>query len=422
VSRIRISNHNTRLGTVLLSIAIILLISKSISFETLNFTKDAWAQTSDYNNNHNNVATSATTITSNQIADIISTAVDTTNANITKNDINQTLSQISLLTEAKAGKDNAQQFLSQIAAQVASNPKGSVAQSLIRLAQEHDQEHTLLNQTISAALTSNIPIPSTIISVALSTINGTTENTIDTISKYLASSTGISREAYQQVLQQLALSISNTDGKDKADLLINQQLPIAIVQQDSRQIIQPLSAFAWDQQYGRFDTLDQGMSDITTGILNGNSLQSSLVVIPFPGSSTYDNGDGGGGISGGSTIGTSPFGSPSPFQDNPSYQQQQQQQPSSPLTPQQDLRSMDSGGEGGSLSSPSDQGQPTPQQDLRSMDSGGGGASSDQGTASGGDSSSPPQQDLRSMDSGTDSSVPSDINNDQGGAPDSSLP
>ncbi|MBV9177067.1 MAG: hypothetical protein JO297_08510 [Nitrososphaeraceae archaeon] len=394
------------MGTILLSIAIILLISKSFSFETLDFNfKNVWAQTSDYNNNV------ATTSTSNQIADIISTAVDTATANITKNDINQTLSQISLLTEAKAGKDNAQQFLSQIAAQVASNPKGSVAQSLIRLAQEHEQEHTLLNQTISAALTSNIPIPSTIISVALSTINGTTENTIDTISKYLASSTGISKEAYQDVLQQLALSISNTDGKEKADKLISQQLPIAIVQQDSRQIIQPLSAFAWDQQYGRFDTLDQGMSDITTDILNGNSLQSSLVVIPFPSGGIYDSG-GGSGISSGSTI------EPPPFQDNPSYQQQTS---SSPLTPQQDLRSMDSGGGGGSLSSSSDQGQPTPQQDLRSMDSGGGEASSDQGTASGGDSSTP-QQDLRSMDSGTDNSVPSNINNDQGGDPDSSLP
>jgi len=40
-----------------------------------------------------------------------------------------------------------------------------------------------------------------------------TENTIDTLSKYLASSTGISTESYQEILQQLALSVSNTDGK-----------------------------------------------------------------------------------------------------------------------------------------------------------------------------------------------------------------
>jgi hypothetical protein len=409
--RITFNNHNTRWVTALIAaIAILLLISKTISLGTLTFdSRDAWAQT-----DNNNITT---TTTSNQIADIVVSNIAAATSNVTKDDINQTLSQIALLTETKAGKDTAQHFLSQISEQVTSNPKGSVSQSLIRFAQEHNQEHALLNQTISSALSSNTPISATITSVALSTINGTTENTIDTISRYLASSTGISKQAYQEVLQQLALSISNTDGKDRADELINRQLPIDIIQQDARQIIQPLSAFAWDQQYGRFDTLDQGMSDITTGILNGNSLQSSLVVIPFPGSSTY-NSD--------TTIGTSPFGPP-PLQDNSNHQQQPSSS-SSPLTPQQDLRSLDSGG-GGSLSSSSDQGpslgggSSTPQQDLRSLDSGGGG-SSDQGQPSSlGGGSSTPQQDLRSLDSGNDNSLPSDSNSDQaGGSPDSSTP
>jgi hypothetical protein len=107
------------------------------------------------------------------------------------------------------------------------------------------------------------------------TINGATESTIDTLSKYLASSTGIGTEAYQEVLQQLGLNISNTDGKDKANELILYQLPQAVLQAHSRQIVQLLSSFAWNLQYGHVSTLDD------------NSLQSSLTVILPPGSSTH---------------------------------------------------------------------------------------------------------------------------------------
>jgi hypothetical protein len=380
-----ISKHFGCTVAVITTIFIILFISKTVFFGSLIFgSNNVWAETS------NDITKTIINPTIDHISDIISNAAASSSAtatHVSKQDLKQTLSQVFLLSEDKAGKDKAQQFLSHIAEQVALNPRGPVPQSLIRFVQEDNQEYALLNQTISAALVTNTPIPIALTTVALSTINGATENTIDTLSKHLASSTGIGTEAYREVLQQLALSISNTDGKDKANELITYQLPQAVLQAHSRQIVQPLSSFAWNLQYGHISTLDD------------NSLQSSLTVIPSPGGSTYDSSS-----SYGNTMSSpnSPFGSPL-------------EEHSSPLTttntPQQDLRSMDSMGgtssdQGQQPSSPLGSGSDsTPQQDLRSMDSGNGNSlpSSSNNEGAGGSessySSTTPQEDLRSMDS-----------------------
>jgi hypothetical protein len=143
-------------------------------------------------------------------------------------------------------------------------------------------------------------------------------------------------------------------------------------------MVQPLSSFAWNLQYGNINTFDEGLSDMTIGILRGNTLQSSLIGVPFAGSNTY-----------GSSIGGSIYA------------------PSLPL-----------GSYGEGYSPPSSLGSETPQQDLRSMDSKSE-SSSDQGQSNsqldnGGDSNTP-QQDLRSMDSGNDNSFSSGNNNEDSG-------
>jgi hypothetical protein len=368
----------------------ILLVSKIFFLETLTFNPiivlGLEASNNDNANNGNanngNAITTTTLVnpTINRISDIVYNAASSSSNYVSKQDVEQTISQIILLTQAKAGQDKAQQFLSSIAEQVALNPKGSVSQSLIRFAQEYDQERNrLLDQTISAALVTNSPVPSALTIAAVLTINGATENTVDTISRYLASSTGIGAEVYQEVLQQMALRISNTDGKYRANDIINYQLPRAVLQANTRQMVQPLSSFAWNLQYGHINTFDEGLTDMTIGILHGNTLQSSLIGVPFAGSNTY-----------GSGIGSSIYA------------------PSSPL-----------GSYGEGYSPPSSLGSETPQQDLRSMDSMSE-SSTDQGQSNsqldnGGDSNTP-QQDLRSMDSGNDDSFPSGNNNEDIGS------
>jgi hypothetical protein len=379
---ITINKHFRCTVAITTTIFIILLLSKTVFFGSLTFnSKNVWAETS------NDITTTIINPTIDHISDILSNAASSsaTATHVSKQDLKQILSQVFLLTEDKAGKDKAQQFLSHIAEQVALNPRGPVSQSLIRFVQEDNQEYALLNQTISAALVTNTPIPIALTAVALLTINEATENTIDTLSKHLASSTGISTEAYQEVLQQLSLSISNTDGKDKANELILYQLPQAVFQTHSTQIVQPLSSFAWNLQYGHISTLDD------------SSLQSSLTIIPPIGGSTYSSdSDYGNTISSPS----SPFGSSLEEHSSPS---------TTANTPQQDLRSMDSmsGGssdQGQQPSSPLGGSDSTPQQDLRSMDTGNDNllSSSNNEGAIGSESSygsSTPQEDLRSMDS-----------------------
>ncbi len=361
----------------------ILLVSKIFFLGTLPFNPTT-ALGVETTNNTNSITTTLVNPTINRISDIVYNVASSSSSSssnyISKQDVEQTVSQIILLTQSKAGQDKAEQFLSHIAEQVALNPKGSVSQSLIRFAQEFDQERNrLLDQTISAALVTNSPVPTALTIAAVLTISGETQNTVDTISRYLASSTSIGAEVYQEVLQQMALRISNTDGKYRANDIINYQLPQAVLQANTRQMVQPLSSFAWNLQYGNINTFDEGLSDMTIGILRGNTLQSSLIGVPFAGSNTY-----------GSGIGDSIYA------------------PSSPT-----------GSYGEGYSPPSSLGSETPQQDLRSMDSKSE-SSSDQGQSSsqldnGGDSNNTPQQDLRSMDSGNDNSFSSGNNNEESG-------
>ena len=389
----------------------ILLVSKIFFLGTLTLNPTTVLGVEATNNNNTITTTTLINPTINRISDIVynaAAAASSSSNYVSKHDIEQTVSQIILLTQAKAGQDRSQQFLSNIAEQVALNPKGSVSQSLIRFAQEYDQaRNMLLDQTISAAIVTSTPIPTALTIAAVLTISGTTQNTLDTISRYLASSTGIGAEVYQEVLQQLALRISNTDGKYRADDIINYQLPRAVLQAYTGQMVQPLSSFAWDLQYGHINTFDEGLSDVTIGILHGNTLQSSLIGVPFAGGNTY----GSSGIGGDIYYPTSPLGSSG------------EEYPSSSIgseTPQQDLRSIDS-----KLESSSDQGQSNspldtndhggdnniPQQDLRSIDSGNDNSFSsrdnnDEGGGGGvgsesSDGSSTPQEDLRSMDSST---------------------
>jgi hypothetical protein len=394
----------------------VLLVSKAFFLGTFTLNPITVLGLEASNNNNATTATTLINPTINRISAIVynAAAASSSSSNyISKQDVEQTVCQIILLAQVKAGQDKAQQFLSNIAEQVALNPKGSVSQSLIRFAQEDDQRRNmLLDQTISAALATNAPIPTALTIAAVLTINGATQNTIDTTSKYLASSTGIGTEVYQEVLQQLALRISNTDGKYRADDIINYQLPRAVLQANAGQMVQPLSSFAWNLQYGHINTLDEGLSDVTTGVLRGNTLQSSLIGVPFGGGNMYGGGSSDG-IGGSIYAPSSPLGSYGEGYQPPSSLGSE--------TPQQDLRSMDSKSE-----SSSDQGQSnspfnsndnggdnnnnTPQQDLRSMDSGNGGdsfSSSNSDDASGGgggglessDGGSTPQEDLRSMDS-----------------------
>jgi hypothetical protein len=394
-------------GTVaIVTVFTILLVSKVFFLGTLPFHPITVLGLESSNNNNSTITT--TTLvnpTINRISDIVYNAAassSTSSSNyISKQDVEQTVYQIILLTQAKAGQDKAQQFLSHIAEQVALNPNGSVSQSLIRFAQEYDQERNrLLDQTISAALVTNSPVPTALTIAAVLTIGGTTQNTVDTISRYLASSTGIGAEVYQEVLQQMALRISNTDGKYRANDIINYQLPRAVLQANTRQMAQPLSSFAWNLQYGNINTFDEGLSDMTIGILRGNTLQSSLIGVPFAGSNTY-----GSGIGGSIYAPSSPLGSYGEGYSPPSSLGSE--------TPQQDLRSMDSSSESssnqGQSNSPLDNGgdSNTPQQDLRSMDSGNDNSfsSGNNNEDSGGggesvsDGDSTPQEDLRSMDS-----------------------
>jgi hypothetical protein len=403
-----VSRHISR-TLAIATVFTVLLFSKVFFMGTLtlNPTTALGVETTD---NHNSITTTLVNPIINRISDIVYNAAVSPSSSsnyISKQDVEQTISQTILLTQAKAGQDKAQQFLSHIAEQVALNPKGSVSQSLIRFAQEDDQgRNKLLDQTISAALVTNSPIPTALTIAAVLTIGGATQNTVDTISRYLASSTGIGAEVYQEVLQQMALRISNTDGKYRANDIINYQLPRAVLQANTRQMAQPLSSFAWNLQYGNINTFDEGLSDMTIGILRGNTLQSSLIGVPFAGSNTY-----GSGIGGSIYAPSSPTGSYGEGYSPPSSLGSE--------TPQQDLRSMDSKSE-----SSSDQGQSnsqldngvdsnTPQQDLRSMDSGNdnsfssGGNNEDSGGGGGGgggesessDGGSTPQEDLRSMDS-----------------------
>jgi len=392
----------------------ILLVSKAFFLGTLTLNPITVLGLEASNNNNAITTTTLINSTINRISDIVYNAAASSSSSsssyISKQDVKQTLSQIILLTQLKAGQDRAQQFLSNIAEQVALNPKGSVSQSLIRFAQEDDRgRNMLLDQTISAALATNAPIPTALTIAAVLTINGATQNTIDTTSKYLASSTGIGAEVYQEVLQQLALRISNTDGKYRADDVINYQLPRAVLRGNTGQMVQPLSSFAWNLQYGHLNTFDEGLSDVTIGVLHGNTLQSSLIGGPFSGGGNMY----GSGVGGSIYAPSSPLGSYGEGYSPPSSLGSE--------TPQQDLRSMDS------MSEPSsDQGQSnspfdsndnggdnnnTPQQDLRSMDLGNGGdsfssSSSDDASDGGGDGGlessdggSTPQEDLRSMDS-----------------------
>jgi hypothetical protein len=393
----------------------ILLVSKTFFLGTLTLNPIAVLGL-EASNNNNDAITTTTIInpTINRISDIVYNAAPppppppSSSNYISKQDLEQTVSQIILLAQVKAGQDKAQQFLSNIAEQVALNPKGSVSQSLIRFAQEDDQaRNMLLDQTISAALATNAPIPTALTISAVLTINGATQNTIDTTSKYLASSTDIGAEVYQEVLQQLALRISNTDGKYRADDIINYQLPREVLQANTGQMAQPLSSFAWNLQYGNINTFDEGLSDVTIGVLHGNTLQSSLIGVPFSGGGSSS------GIGGSIYAPSSPLGSYGEGYQPPSSLGSE--------TPQQDLRSMDSMSESssgqGQSNFPSDSNNNggdnnnnTPQQDLRSMDSGNGGESfpssnSDDAGGSGGgglessDGGSTPQEDLRSMDS-----------------------
>ena len=396
-------------GTLaIVTVFTILLVSKVFFLGTLPFHPiTVLGLEASNNNNNNDSAITTTTLVNpiiNRISDIVYNAAASSSSNyISKQDVEQTVSQIILLTQTKAGQDKAQQLLSSIAEQVALNPNGSVSQSLIRFAQEHDRERNmLLDQAISAALATNSPVPTALTIAAVLTINGATQNTVDTISRYLESSTGIGAEVYQEVLQQMALRISNTDGKYRANDIINYQLPQAVLQANTRQMVQPLSSFAWNLQYGNINTFDEGLSDMTIGILRGNTLQSSLIGVPFAGSNTY-----GSGIGGSIYAPSSPTGSYGEGYSPPSSLGSE--------TPQQDLRSMDSKSE-----SSSDQGQSnsqldnggdsnTPQQDLRSMDSGNdnsfssGNNNEDSGGGGGesesSDGGSTPQEDLRSMDS-----------------------
>jgi hypothetical protein len=378
----------------------VLLISKTVFLWTLTFNPTTALGLES--NNNNNAITTTTLInpTIDRISDIVYNAAAASSSSnyVSKQDIEQTISQILLTTQVKAGQDRAQQFLSHIAEQVALNPKGSVSQSLIRFAQEDDERRNmLLEQTISSALVTDAPIPTALTIAAVLTISEATQNTVDTMSRFLASSTGIGAEVYEEVLQQMALRISNTDGIYKANNIINYQLPQAVLQGNTRQMVQPLSSFAWNLQYGHINTFDEGMSDMTIGILRGNTLQSSLIGVPFAGGNIY----------GGSSIGGSIYA------------------PSSPL-----------GSYGEGYSPPSSLGSETPQQDLRSMDSTGG-SSSDQGQSSSPSSSndgdgghSTPQEDLRSMDAGNDNSFSSSNNDgsdagsessDSGGTPQEDL-
>jgi hypothetical protein len=396
----------------------ILLVSKTFFLGTLTLNPIAVLGL-EASNNNNDAVTTTTLInpTINRISDIVYNAAAASSSSssnyISKQDLERTVSQIILLAQVKAGQDKAQQFLSNIAEQVALNPKGSVSQSLIRFAQEDDQaRNMLLDQTISAALATNAPIPTALTIAAVLTINGATQNTIDTTSKYLSSSTGIGAEVYQEVLQQLALRISNTDGKYKADDIINYQLPREVLQANTGQMVQPLSSFAWNLRYGHINTFDEGLSDVTIGVLRGNTLQSSLIGVPFGGGNIYGGGSSSG-IGGSIYAPSSPLGSYGEGYQPPSSLGSE--------TPQQDLRSMDTMSESssgqGQSNSPSDSNDNggdnnnnTPQQDLRSMDSGNGGdsfPSSNSDDASGGggaglessDGGSTPQEDLRSMDS-----------------------
>jgi uncharacterized membrane protein YgcG len=403
-----VSRHISR-TLAIATVFTVLLFSKVFFMGTLtlNPTTALGVETTD---NNNSITTTLVNPIINRISDIVYNAAVSPSSSsnyISKQDVEQTVSQIILLTQAKAGQDKAQQFLSHIAEQVALNPKGSVSQSLIRFAQEDDQgRNKLLDQTISAALVTNSPIPTALTIAAVLTIGGATQNTVDTISRYLASSTGIGTEVYQEVLQQMALRISNTDGKYRANDIINYQFPRAVLQANTGQMVQPLSSFAWNLQYGNINAFDEGLTDMTIGILRGNSLQSSLIGVPFAGSNTY-----GSGIGGSIYAPSSPLGSYGEGYSPPSSLGSE--------TPQQDLRSMDSSSESssnqGQSNSPLDNGgdSNTPQQDLRSMDSGNdnsfssGGNNEDSGGGGGGgggesessDGGSTPQEDLRSMDS-----------------------
>jgi hypothetical protein len=395
----------------------ILLVSKAFFSGTLTLNPVTVFGVETTNNNNTLTTTTLINPTINRISDIVynvAAASSSSSSYVSKQDVEQTVSQIIFMTQVKAGQDKAQQFLSNIAEQVALNPKGSVSQSLIRFAQEDDQgRNMLLDQTISAVLATNAPIPYALTNAAVLTINGATQNTIDTTSKYLASSTGIGSEVYREVLQQLALRISNTDGKYRADDIINYQLPRAVLQANAGQMVQPLSSFAWNLQYGHINTFDEGLSDVTIGVLRGNTLQSSLIGVPFGGGGNMYGGSSSGGIGGSIYAPSSPLGSYGEGYSPPSSLGSE--------TPQQDLRSMDSMSESssgqGQSNSPldsndngGDNNNNTPQQDLRSMDSGNGGdsfSSSNSDDASGGaggglessDGGSTPQEDLRSMDS-----------------------
>jgi hypothetical protein len=369
---------------ITLAIILFLVCSTSTLIGSFNLNLKVSAQTDK--------PTITTRTTSDLITDHVATLVAKANGlDFDKENIKQTLSQIDHLTEAKGGKDQSLKYLLQIEQETTLNPKGSVSQALIRFTQENKeqpyQENAFLDETIATALRLHTPLPDALTIAAVLTISTITQNTIDSISEDLSASTGISKTAYQEILQQLALDITNTDGKNKADLIINYRLPQYIAQQNARQIIiQPLSRFAWDHEYGHIDSLDQDIADITSDIHYG---RSSFLLSP--------------------SIERPSFVSPS--EDYPDHEQQY----SSPFsttsaTPHEDLRSLDSAGSFSSSSNENGQDSQldnnnTPQQDLRSIDSGHSDGSLESNSNSGDsgeqDSSSiddTPQQDLRSMD------------------------